>query len=297
MAPDEMEAASLRRAGLTQQLRAGADRLRHRLESLEPESEAAIAIAGNVAYYETWADGLESEFTLTLPDVMFRDHMLLDLGDLHLELAWFGLAHTRGDIVVYCPEERLLLVGDLLHSEGFPYIDTERVAYLDRWYEVLSGFRAREEGLEHVVTGHEASLSLSHLDSTIAFIAEQQGHFANKESALSFLRTVQEQSGLDAALQRLRGMHDHPEQFFVLHPELDQHAYRMMLAGELEDALAIFLVLAELFPESDVAFDSLGEVYVRLENSEAAVSSFRQALELNPENGNAARRLGELGGR
>jgi tetratricopeptide (TPR) repeat protein len=228
---------------------------------------------------------------------MFRDHLLLDLGDLHLELAWFGRAHTRGDIVVYCPEERLLLVGDLLHSEGFPYIDTERVAYLDRWSEVLSGFRGREEGLEHVVTGHEISLSLSHLDSTIAFIAEQQDYFANKESALSVFRIVQEQSGLDAALQRLRGMHDHPEQYFVLHPELDQYAYRMMLAGELHDALAIFLVLAELFPESDVAFDSLGEVHVRLENSGAAITSFRRALELNPENGNAARRLGELGGR
>lgn len=293
---DEMEAADQGRAGLAQQFRAGVEQLRRRLESLEPGSEAAIAVARNLAYYETWADGLESEFTLTLPELTFRDRLRLDLGDLHLELVWFGRAHTHGDILVYCPEEQLLLVGDLLYSEGFPYIDTERVAHLDRWYEVLAGFRAREEGLGRVVTGHEVSLSLSHLDSTIAFIAEQQQRFANKESALSTFRTVHEESGLEAALRRLREMHGQLETYYFLYPELDQHAYRMMLAGELEDALAIFLVLADLFPESDVAFDSLGEVYVRLENTEAAVASFRRALELNPENGNSARRLNELGG-
>jgi tetratricopeptide (TPR) repeat protein len=170
------------------------------------------------------------------------------------------------------------------------------VAYLDRWHEILSGFRSREEGLTHVVTGHEVSLPLAHLDSTIAFIAEQRERFADKESALSVFRAVHEQSGLDAALLRLREMSADPERYFVLHPELDQHAYRMMLDGALEDALAIFLVLVELFPESDVAFDSLGEVYARLENSDAAVASFRRALELNPENANAARRLAELGG-
>jgi glyoxylase-like metal-dependent hydrolase (beta-lactamase superfamily II) len=294
--PEEMEAANQRRTGLAQQLRAGVDQLRRRLESLEPESEAALDVARNLAYYEPWADGLEAEFILTLPNVTFKDRMRLDLGDLNLELVWFGRAHTHGDILVYCPEEQLLLVGDLLYSEGFPYIDTERVAYLDRWYEVLSGFRTRNEGIARVVTGHEVSLPLAHLDSTIAFIAEQQQRFADKESALSAFRTLHEQSGLDAALLHLREMHRQPEGYYMLHPELDQHAYRMMLAGELEDALAVFLVLAELFPDSDVAFDSLGEVYVRLENTEAAVSNFRRALQLNPDNGNSARRLGELGG-
>ena len=66
--------------------------------------------------------------------------------------------------------------------------------------------------------------------------------------------------------------------------------------AQLDDALAIFLVLAELFPESDVAFDSLGEVYQRLGDNAAAIASFEKALELNPENGNAAEKLRELKG-
>jgi len=69
------------------------------------------------------------------------------------------------------------------------------------------------------------------------------------------------------------------------------YAFRLMLAEELDEAHMMFMVLAELFPESDVAFDSLGEIYVRLGNTEAAIAAFEQSLDLNPDNRNAAERL------
>ena len=85
-----------------------------------------------------------------------------------------------------------------------------------------------------------------------------------------------------------------PDHYFMLHPELDTFAYRLMLDDKLDDALKIFLVLAELFPEADVAFDSLGEVYIRLDKKEDAIKSFEAALRLNTDNQNSARRLNEL---
>ena len=69
-----------------------------------------------------------------------------------------------------------------------------------------------------------------------------------------------------------------------------------MMEGRVDDALEIFTVLAELFPENDVAFDSLGEALVRLDEPEQATSAFRRALEINPENRNSARRLSEIQG-
>jgi len=292
----DMEAAAERREGLVRQLRAGIAGATRRYEAQEEGSEAAVALAQTISYYEHWVTGLESGFVLTLPDSTFSDTMRLDLGDLTLELVWFGNAHTHGDILIYCPEERLLLVGDLFHSQGFPYIDSERVPYLSRWHETLDRLLQREGGITHVVTGHEVSLSLAHLDSTRTFVAEQQTRFAGRESALDVFRGLYEAEGADVALERLREMNGQPDRYYVLYPELDTYAYRLMLADQLDDALAIFLVLAELFPESDVAFDSLGEVYMRLGDNEAAIASFEKALELNPENGNAAEKLRELKG-
>jgi len=40
-----------------------------------------------------------------------------------------------------------------------------------------------------------------------------------------------------------------PDKHNTLHPEIDQFAYRLMLDEKLDEALAIFVVLAEMFPD------------------------------------------------
>lgn len=77
-------------------------------------------------------DDYEQNYTLTLPDIIFNDRMTLDLGNLTLNLYYFGEGlHTGDDIIVHCPEEKLLFVGDLFHPDYFrfsytPTFDAER---------------------------------------------------------------------------------------------------------------------------------------------------------------------------
>jgi glyoxylase-like metal-dependent hydrolase (beta-lactamase superfamily II) len=292
----DMEVADRQRERLAQRFQAGIQGLKARYEAMDRDSQEAAALAATISYYEQFAAGLGESFELTLPDITFSDRLSLDLGDLTLELIWFGKAHTDGDVLIYCPEEQLLLTGDLFYSGGFPYVDSERVPSLGRWHETLTGLLQRDEGVTHVATGHEPSLPVSHLEAILEFVAEQQARFAGRESALNVFREVHEADGIASALDRLREMNARPDEFYVLHAEFDTYVYRLMLAEQLDEALEALLVLAELFPQSDVAFDSLGEVYVRLEDTDSAIESFRRALELNPENENAARRLRELGG-
>jgi glyoxylase-like metal-dependent hydrolase (beta-lactamase superfamily II) len=293
----ENAVADMQQAGTSvqrwlQQLQPAIEVWRTQYETLEPGSEEAVALAARIAYHEQWLAGLgPEEFELTLPDLTFNDRLTLDLGDLALELIWFGRAHTGGDILVYCPEESLLLVGDLFYSEGFPYVDSERVPYLGRWRETLTEIMSREEGINRIVTGHEDELPLSHLEAIAEFVAEQEALFEGRKSALFAFRDLRETEGVEVALSKLKQMNAQPDTYYVLHPELDTYAYRLMLAEELDDALMIFTVLADMFPESDVAYDSLGEVYVRLGKTEAAIAAFERSLELNPENRNAAERL------
>lgn len=47
-----------------------------------------------------------------VPEITFNDKMNLYLGDKTIELYYFGVGHTTGDIVVYFPEEKTAFIGD-----------------------------------------------------------------------------------------------------------------------------------------------------------------------------------------
>jgi glyoxylase-like metal-dependent hydrolase (beta-lactamase superfamily II) len=47
-----------------------------------------------------------------IPEISFRDKMNLYLGEKVVELYYFGVGHTTGDIVVYFPEEKTAFIGD-----------------------------------------------------------------------------------------------------------------------------------------------------------------------------------------
>ncbi|QGY42153.1 MBL fold metallo-hydrolase [Maribellus comscasis] len=52
-----------------------------------------------------------------VPEITFNDKMQLHLGDKTIELYYFGIGHTTGDIVVYFPEEKTAFIGDQVFFE------------------------------------------------------------------------------------------------------------------------------------------------------------------------------------
>ena len=66
-------------------------------------------------------DGTQSEWTKSelapfVPSLTFRDKMDIYLGSKKIELRYFGIGHTTGDIVVYIPDEKTAFIGDLIFS-------------------------------------------------------------------------------------------------------------------------------------------------------------------------------------
>ncbi len=62
-------------------------------------------------------DGNESEWNnpelaAYVPSITFRDRMNIYFGTKIIELWYFGVGHTTGDIVVYFPEEKTAFIGD-----------------------------------------------------------------------------------------------------------------------------------------------------------------------------------------
>ncbi|QRK09409.1 serine hydrolase [Archangium violaceum] len=76
--------------------------------------------------------------------------------------------------------------------------------------------------------------------------------------------------------------------------QLNRVGYQLLGSGRLADAIEIFKLNVEMFPQSGNTYDSLGEAYLASGNEELALVNYRRALELDPSNANAAKTLERL---
>lgn len=60
-------------------------------------------------------------FTPELPDLTLTDDLIIHDKNHDLHLAFRGRGHTAGDVVVFCPQKKVIATGDLLHG-FFPFI-------------------------------------------------------------------------------------------------------------------------------------------------------------------------------
>ena len=123
---------------------------------------------------------------LTWPTMTFTGKMTLWLGKLEVQLLQLGRGHTKGDAVVWLPQERTLLSGDLVEFDATPYAGD---AYFKDWPQTLDNLAALEPLA--VVPGRGAALTTPEsiargLAGTRNFVAElyesvSQGAKAGKD--------------------------------------------------------------------------------------------------------------------
>ena len=77
---------------------------------------------------------VESVPGLTWPTIVFEKRMTLMLGKLRVEIMQVGRGHTKGDTVVWLPDDRVLFSGDLVEYDATPYTGD---AYLQDWPATL----------------------------------------------------------------------------------------------------------------------------------------------------------------
>ena len=76
---------------------------------------------------------------MTWPTMTFTGKMTLWLGKLEVQLLQLGRGHTKGDTVVWLPQERTLLSGDLVEFDATPYAGD---AYFSDWPKTLANVAA-----------------------------------------------------------------------------------------------------------------------------------------------------------
>ena len=115
---------------------------------------------------------VESVPGLTWPTLTFKGEMTLWLGKLEVKLLQLGRGHTKGDTVVWLPQQKILFSGDLVEYEATPYAGD---AYFQDWPKTLDHIAALKP--EKLVPGRGAALQNAAevargLAGTRAFVSE-----------------------------------------------------------------------------------------------------------------------------
>ncbi|WP_449287299.1 MBL fold metallo-hydrolase [Marinobacter sp. PE14] len=147
---------------------------------------------------------------VAVPDIGFEERHDLDMGDVQIQLHYFGPGHSPGDIALWVPEQKLLITGDLGFHQRLLAVfeDTETGA----WVESFDKMTAQLDP-EIVIPGHgepttidvvteETRGYLVFLRNAVIEILEQGGGLNDAynidQSQWSYLDTFEELAGKNA---------------------------------------------------------------------------------------------------
>jgi glyoxylase-like metal-dependent hydrolase (beta-lactamase superfamily II) len=124
------------------------------LQQLDPESRDYKFNEEFVVCLEMVIPELQDGFIPTYPTVLFEKNMILDMGDMTIELYSIGGMHTDSDIGVFIPEEGLVAIGDMAPDQILPNIRKELKSdfsvTLENWGRIVdSGWEIKYVNMAH----------------------------------------------------------------------------------------------------------------------------------------------------
>jgi len=84
-----------------------------------------------------------------LPQVTYRDRLTIHLGGKEIQILYLGRGHTRGDSIIFVPQDRIAYVSELFFSDQFLYIND---GYGLSWLKTLDAIQALPADI--LVPGH-----------------------------------------------------------------------------------------------------------------------------------------------
>jgi cyclase len=93
---------------------------------------------------------LANGIKITPPTLTFQDQATIFVGEIEVQLMYFGVAHSPSDSVAWLPQSKTLFTGDLLFNNLAPA--TPPGGSISNWIAFLS--RLENLGAEHAIPGH-----------------------------------------------------------------------------------------------------------------------------------------------
>ena len=119
---------------------------------------------------------------------------------------------------------------------------------------------------------------------------------ATKPEVLNVLRPLAQAQGGAAVVAKYRALkRDSADVYFIEVWQLNWVGSWLLDNKQPQDAIHVFRLNAEEYPNSWGAYDGLGRSYLAVGDTSNAIASYRRSVELNPGNKNAVEALKRLG--
>jgi CubicO group peptidase (beta-lactamase class C family) len=149
-----------------------------------------------------------------------------------------------------------------------------------------------------VLLNNTGSTRLEEMGRSIAAILYGKTYDLPLRSIADAIRQTIADKGIQAAIRQYRDLkRTQPRAYDFRERELDTLGHQLLAAGNVKDAIEIFKLNVEAYPEAFNTYDSLAEAYQAAGDIELAIKNYRKSLELNPQNTGAAEMLKKLTGK
>jgi cyclase len=141
-------------ARLRAKLRATVNQYDEKIKGMvKGSSDWKEALCQRTRYYYAYEDALNNA-AVRYPDLLFSDTLNLSIGDVTLNMIWFGKAHNESDIIIHIPEQKIFFTGDLFFRYGRPSFDSIDKQYLQIYQKALEWMEARTTPNDIIINGH-----------------------------------------------------------------------------------------------------------------------------------------------
>jgi tetratricopeptide (TPR) repeat protein len=131
--------------------------------------------------------------------------------------------------------------------------------------------------------------------TTIKWVPQVKDAFDSRKSIAETLFATMSSSGVDAAVKQYHELKaSDPNSYNFGQGQLNSLGYRLVRMKKYADAIRIFQLNVEAFPQSSNAYDSLAEGYMDAGDRGQAIVNYEKAIQLNPKNAGSIAALKKL---
>jgi cyclase len=145
---------------------------------------------------------VDSAYRAAVNETVGQNSISLYVGGHHVRIYHPGPAHTRGDLVVYFPDQHTIATGDLFLTNSCPAMDD---GDMENWIDALDHMLALP--LEHVVPGHFEVAAKNELQRFRNYLADLRDQVARMHSNGLSLERIQKLLELSA----YKDLHQFPQ--------------------------------------------------------------------------------------
>ncbi len=91
---------------------------------------------------------------LILPDLTFSEKQTLKIGNIMLELYWPGGGHSKDNITVWEPSEKVLFAGCILKTSGAKSLGNTKEADMENWADSVKILKQIYPNPDVIIPGH-----------------------------------------------------------------------------------------------------------------------------------------------